>query len=110
MDMERYFVVENAVRLKDRIDFLLKEGVKREDIYLFARYEDRAEDIANTLHISQAGVSEQGVVQSVKNLFTSRDDELRAQMMSLGLSEEEAKRLDAPLDEGKLVAIIKHLI
>lgn len=106
--MERYFVVENAVRLKDHVDLLLQSGVKREDIYLFARYEERAEDIAKTLHISQVGVSEQGVVQSVKNLFTSRDYELRAQMMSLGISEEEAKQLDIPLDEGKLVAIIKH--
>ena len=103
--MMNYFVVENAVRLKYQVDLLLKEGFERDQIYVFSRYEDRADDIAKALHISQVGVAEQGVMNSVKNLFTSRESELRTQLMSLGVTDEQANALDVHLDAGKLVVV-----
>jgi len=105
--MLQYFVVDNAVRLKDRVDLLLKEGIAREQIYIFSRYENRADDIAEALHISQVGRAEQGVMNSIKNLFTSRESELRTQLMALGMTEEQAKTLDVHLDAGKLIIVAK---
>lgn len=106
--MLQYFVIENAVRLKNKVDLLVEEGFEREDIYVFSRYENRAEDIAKTLHISQVGIAEQGVMNSVKNLFTSRESELRTQLLSLGLTDEQVNSLDVHLDAGKLVVVAKQ--
>lgn len=105
--MLQYFVVDNAVRLKDRVDLLLKEGFEREQLYVFSRYESRADDIAEALHISQVGMAEQGVMRSIKNLFTSRESELRTQLMAVGITEEQAKTLDVHLDAGKLIIVAK---
>lgn len=105
--MMQYFVIENAVRLKNQVDLLLKDGFERDQIYVFSRYADRAEDIAKALHISQVGIAEQGVMNSVKNLFTSRESELRTQLMSLGITDEQANSLDVHLDAGKLVVVAK---
>ncbi|GGG31044.1 general stress protein [Lysinibacillus alkalisoli] len=98
-------IVENGVQAKHAIEALEAQGYSREHIYIFAHYEKRSEDITKELHTEEVGLKEQGVVQAIKNIFTSRGDELRSQMQSVGLSESEAADAEEELDHGRLVII-----
>ena len=50
---------------------------------------------------------EQGFLNSMKNLFTSRGDELRSKMVAIGLTTQEAEAAEKELDKGKLI-IVAH--
>lgn len=98
-------IVENGVQAKKIIDGLVTEGYTRDEIYIFAHYEKRSEDITKELHTESVGLKEQGMVEAIKNIFTSRGDELRSKMQSVGLTEKEAADAEEELDKGRLVVI-----
>jgi len=52
-------------------------------------------------------MKDQGFLTSMKNMFTSRGDELRSKMEAAGLSKEEAAQAEMELDQGKLIIIAK---
>lgn len=99
--------VENAVQAKPEIEKLESQGYTRDNIHIFAHFKERSDDINEALDTSDVGMKEQGFLQSMKNLFTSRGDELRNKMEAAGLSKEEAAAAEKELDQGKLV-IIAH--
>ncbi len=99
--------VENALQAKEEIEKLETQGYSKDHIHIFAHFKERADDINDALDTSDVGMKEQGFLESMKNLFTSRGDELRSKMESVGLSKEEAAAAEAELDKGKLV-IIAH--
>ena len=45
------------------------------------------------------------MMDAIKNIFTSRGDELRSKMQSVGLTEKEAADAEEELDKGRLVVI-----
>ena len=98
-------IVENGVQAKEIIDGLVTEGYTRDEIYIFAHYEKRSEDITKELHTESVGLKEQGMMEAIKNIFTSRGDELRSKMQSVGLTEQEAADAERELDKGRLVVI-----
>lgn len=59
------------------------------------------------MNTNDIGVAEQGIVNSIANVFRSRGDELRSKMESLGLSNLEAQRFEEELDRGRIVVIAK---
>ena len=99
--------VENAVQAKQEIEKLETQGYVRDNIHIFAHFKERADDINDALDTSDVGMKEQGFLQSFKNMFTSRGDELRSKIEAAGISKQEAEAAEKELDEGKLV-IIAH--
>lgn len=100
--------VENAVQAKVEIEKLETQGYSRDDIYVFAHYKKRSDDITDALDTEKVGIKEQGFLDSMKNMFTSRGDELRSKMEVAGLTKDEAASAEEELDQGKLVLIAKR--
>lgn len=100
-------IVENAVQAKSEIDELTRQGYTHEDIYIFAHDKKRSDDITDALDTESVGIQEQGFLDSMKNMFTSRGDELRNKMEAAGLTAEDAADAERELDHGKLVLIAR---
>lgn len=100
--------VENVVQAKAEVERLETQGYTRDDIYVFAHYKKRGKDISDALDTEEVGIEEQGFIDSMKNMFSSRGDELRNKMEAAGLSAEEASDAEEELDKGKLVIIAKR--
>ncbi len=97
--------VENALQAKTEIEKLETQGYTHDDIYIFAHDKNRSKNITDALDIEKVGMKEQGFLDSMKNMTSSRGDELRAKMSSVGLSDQEAEQYEKELDTGKLVLI-----
>jgi hypothetical protein len=103
--MENVKVVENGVEARKEIEQLLSQGFTNDEIYLLAHDKRRSEDLTDALNIDDVGVAEQGIFDSIGNIFRSRGDELRAKMESLGLSDAEAERYEEEMDRGRVVVV-----
>ncbi|RDU37431.1 general stress protein [Neobacillus piezotolerans] len=103
--MYKVEVVENGVQAKDKLTLLATEGYTRDEVYLFAHDKEREDDLADALGAGDVGLKEQGLIDSVTNVFKKRGDELRSQFESLGLTAYEAERYEKVLDEGKIVLV-----
>ncbi|WP_028593269.1 general stress protein [Paenibacillus assamensis] len=102
--------VENVKQAKLEVEKLEMQGYTRDQIYIFAHSKKRGEHISDALHTEEVGMSEQGFIDSMKNMFNSRGDELRNKMEAVGLSAYEADRAEEQLDRGRLVIIAnKHV-
>ncbi len=99
--------VENAVQAKKEIEELVTQGYTHDDIYIFAHDKKRASHITDALDTESVGMKEQGFLDSMKNMFSSRGDELRSKMEAAGLSVAEAADAEQELDQGKLILIAK---
>lgn len=100
-------IVENAVQAKSEIEDLTRQGFTHDDIYIFAHDKKRSDDITDALDTESVGMQEQGFLDSMKNMFTSRGDELRNKMEAAGLTAEDAADAERELDHGKLVLIAR---
>jgi hypothetical protein len=103
--MYKVHVVENGVQAKEVIDRLQGEGFLREEVYIFAHDKDTSKDLTDATHSGKVGIKEQGVFDSMGNVFKKRGDELRSKMQNLGLTETEAKQYEEDLDKFKVVVI-----
>lgn len=97
--------VENALQAKKEIEKLETQGFTHDDIYIFAHDKHRQKDITDALETESVGMKEQGFLDSMKNMTSSRGDELRAKMEGAGLSKQEAADYEEELDKGKLAII-----
>lgn len=98
-------VVENGVQAKRVMEELVRQGYTKDDIYLLAHDKDRSEDLTEALDLKEIGVFEQGMLDSIANVFRTRGEELRSKLQSLGLSEEEAALYEKDMDLGKVVVV-----
>ncbi|CAH0345018.1 general stress protein [Bacillus sp. CECT 9360] len=103
--MYQVHVIENGVQAKEKIDHLLTSGYSKENLYLFAHDKNRSEHLTENTDTEGIGMKEQGLLDSVGNMFKSRGDELRSKMSSLGLSKTEAEQYEVDLDKGKVVLV-----
>src|SRR5690606_27910092 len=97
--------VENALQAKAEIEKLQTQGYDDDQIYIFAHDKKRQKDITEALDTESVGIKEHGFLNSMKNMTSSRGDELRAKMESAGLTKQEAEQYEEELDKGKLVII-----
>jgi len=107
--MENLKIVENGVQAKREIAHFMMEGFTKDEIYLLAHDENRSEHLTEALEISAVGAGEQGIFESIANVFRSRGDELRAKLESLGLSAAAAERCEEQMDHGKIVVVATTL-
>ena len=98
--------VENAVQAKKEIEKLEAQGYTHDDIYIFAHDKKRNKDITKALDTEEVGIKEQGFLNSMKNMTSSRGDKLRAKLAAAGLSDQEAEQYEEELDKGKLVIVV----
>lgn len=105
--MNRVEVCENGVQATQMINHLTMEGFNKDDIYLFAHDEERSKDLSDATDTGTVGVNEQGLVDSVGNVFRDRGDELRSKFESVGLNEVEAEKYERVLDQGKIVVVAR---
>lgn len=98
-------VVENGVEAKKVIDQYNIQGFTKDEIYLLAHDKIRSKDLTDALDIQDIGIKEEGVFESIANVFRTRGDELRSKMVSLGLSQAEAERCEEEMDHGRVVVI-----
>lgn len=107
--MHQVHVVENGVQAKEKIEVLAVSGYTKDDIYIFAHDKDRSEHLTDATHTESVGMKEQGMFDSLGNVFRSRGDELRSKMENLGLTKVEAEKYEEELDYGKVVVVaVKH--
>lgn len=99
--------VENAVQAKQEIESLVTQGYTHDEIYIFAHDKKRSDHITDALDTEEVGMKEQGFLDSMKNMFSSRGDELRSKMEAAGLTTDEAATAESELDQGKLIVIAK---
>ena len=100
-------ICENGVQAKEMINQLTSQGFDHENIYIFAHGEERSKDLTDALDTGEVGIKEQGLMDSVKNIFSKRGDELRSEFEAVGLSQEEAAKYERVLDGGELVLVAK---
>ncbi|TWD99420.1 heat induced stress protein YflT [Neobacillus bataviensis] len=103
--METVRIVENGVQAKKEIEQLIMQGYTKEEIYLLAHDQNRSEDLTDSLDINNISVQEQGVLDSIANVFRSRGDELRSKLESLGLTRNDAERYEEELDHGRVIVV-----
>jgi hypothetical protein len=103
--METVKIVENGVQAKQEIEQLIMLGYTKDEIYLLAHDRNRSEDLTDSLDINDISVQEQGVFDSLANVFRTRGDELRSKLESLGVSSNDAERYEKELDQGKVVVV-----
>ncbi|PLT35921.1 general stress protein [Bacillus sp. V5-8f] len=101
-------VVQNGVQAMEMIDQLMSSGYDKNDIYLFAHDKNRSEHLTENTDTGEIGLKEQGLLDSVGNMFKSRGDELRSKMSSLGLTDSEADQYEKELDLGKVVLVASN--
>ncbi|MFS0612321.1 general stress protein [Lederbergia ruris] len=107
--MNRIEVCENGVQANNIINQLTAQGFSHDNIYLFTHDDDRTEDLADAAEVETVGLQEEGIVDSVKNVFRKKGDELRSKFESVGLTQQEAEKYESILDEGKVVIVAqKH--
>lgn len=99
--------VENVVQAKKEVEELEAQGYSRDEIYIFSHEPKLEGEIADTFNTEEVGMKEQGFLNTMKNVFAKRGDEIRAQFESLGLTHAEAEVFERTLDQGKLVVIAK---
>ncbi|WP_313893443.1 general stress protein [Psychrobacillus sp.] len=105
--MTENLTVENVLQAKEQVEKLEIKGYSRDEIYIFSHSKQRGDHISDALHTEEVGIEEQGFIDSIKNMFVSRGDELRSKMEAAGLSAHEAANAEAVLDTGKLIIIAK---
>ncbi|UYP05937.1 MULTISPECIES: general stress protein [Priestia] len=103
--MKNVRVVENGVQAKEAIEQFLNRGYTKDEVYLLAHDKNRSKDLTEALETNDVGVSEQGTINLVANVFRSRGDELRSKIESLGLSDAEAQQYERELDQGRVIVV-----
>ncbi|BCB05993.1 general stress protein [Bacillus sp. KH172YL63] len=103
--MYKVQTAENVVEVKKEIEALASEGFSKDEIYVFAHDKHRSEHITEATDTDSPGLKEQGIIESLGNLFNRRGDELRTKMKAVGLNQAEADAYEEELDKGKLVIV-----
>ncbi|MBN2979790.1 MULTISPECIES: general stress protein [Cohnella] len=101
-------LVDNGLEAFDAVNELRRQGYAGEEIYVLAHETERTDRLANAADANTIGASEEGVLQSVANLFRSRGDELRSKIEAMGFDSMEADRVEAELDRGKVLVMAKR--
>lgn len=97
--------VDSIVEVKYQVAEFQREGYADENIFILTHDKDRTSRIADNTDTATIGVSEEGFGTAIANIFRSTGDELRAKMRSLGISREDAEKLEAQMDRDKVLVI-----
>src|SRR5690554_2505676 len=97
--------VNNVLEARREIQHLIADGYSKENLYLLAHDKKRTVHLVEHTDANPIGITEEGPITAIANLFRSRGDELRAKLRSMGVEEEQAKLLEAEMDRGIIVIL-----
>ncbi|WP_202915283.1 general stress protein [Paenibacillus paridis] len=97
--------VNNPVEVQEQVYKFQTEGYAKDRIYVLTHDKDRTKRIVDNTDAEKIGVAEEGLGNAIANIFRSTGDELRAKMRSLGISEQDAQRLEREMDQDKILVI-----
>ncbi|GAA3409867.1 general stress protein [Paenibacillus hodogayensis] len=100
-------VVDNGARAMEEIHALHRQGHVAEDIFVLAHDKSQTEYLAGAANVNTVTMEEEGMIQSIANMFRSRGDELRAKLESMGCTPQEARVYEAEMDRGKVVVMAR---
>ncbi|MBW7475161.1 general stress protein [Paenibacillus oenotherae] len=98
-------IVTTAMDALHAVRELNSRGYKQDDIYVLAHDSEKTKELAAATEANQIGMTEEGVLSSVANVFRSRGDEIRSKLQSIGITEAEAERYEEELDQGRVLVI-----
>ncbi|GIP30514.1 general stress protein [Paenibacillus sp. J23TS9] len=104
-NMTKVQTVNTAGDVHAQVDKFVIEGYSTDRIYVLAHDKDRTDRVADQTGTEQIGMDEEGMGTAIANIFRSRGDELRAKMKSMGISDNDAERLEEDMDRDKIVVI-----
>jgi len=105
LTMTKVRVVNNITEVQEQIRLFQNEGYRDEQIFVLTHDRDRTSRIASKTDATTIGVAEEGLGTAIANIFRSTGDELRAKMRSLGISPSDAERLEAQMDQDKVLVL-----
>lgn len=98
-------IVTTAMDALHAVRELNRRGYKQDDIYVLAHDSEQTKELADATDTNQISMTEEGVLNSVANVFRSRGEEIRSKLQSIGITETEAERYEEELDQGRVLVI-----
>ena len=95
----------NIADARAKIGRLEREGYIKENIFVLTHDKKRTEEITEQTDAHQIGITEEGIITAVANLFRSTGDELRAKLRAMGVQAKHAEQLEIEMDRGKIVIL-----
>ncbi|QJD84363.1 general stress protein [Cohnella herbarum] len=101
-------LVNNGLEAFDVVNELHRQGYMEKDIYVLAHEADQTNRLADATDSNKVGLAEEGMFETVANLFRNRGDALRNKIESMGFDSYEASVYEAELDKGKVLVMARH--
>ena len=98
-------VVKSQEEAVSVVNAFAQDGFVKEDIYIFAHDKNESEQLTNATDTGEVGFKEQGLYESIGNMFKGRGDELRSKFRGLGMDEPEAAEYEEELDRGHILVV-----
>lgn len=103
--MYKVKVVRNHAEAASAVAQFSQDGFIKEKIYLFAHDKEESDQLTDVTNTGEFGIKEQGLAESIGNLFKGRGEELRSKFQEIGLSTSEAAECEEQLDVGMIAVI-----
>lgn len=100
-------LVDNGLEAIYEVRMLRDQGFTGSDIFILAHGDDRTERLADVSRANTIGTSEEGVLQTIANLFRTRGEELRGKLEAIGFERSQADYYEAQLDRGKVLVMAR---
>jgi len=97
--------VDNIQQAREQLDRYKTLGYDKDHLFVLTHDKDRNKRLAEATDAEEIGISEEGLDTAFANIFRSRGSELRAKLRSMGVSKEEAERLEEEMDRDRIVVI-----
>jgi predicted deacylase len=101
-------LVNNGLEAFDVVNDLHRQGYTEKEIYVLAHERDRTEHLADATDANKVGLAEEGMFETIANLFRTRGDALRNKIESMGFDQHEASIYESELDNGKVLVMARH--
>lgn len=101
----RVFTVMDIPEASHKISELQQDGFDKENIFVLTHDAIRTQKVSEETDVQVIGIAEEGVLTTVANFFRSTGDELRAKLLSMGVSQEKSEQLEGEMDQGKIIII-----
>jgi predicted deacylase len=101
-------LVNNGLEAFDVVNDLHRQGYTEKEIYVLAHESDRTNQLAGAAEANQVGIAEEGMFETVANLFRTRGDALRNKIEAMGFDRNEASMYETELDNGKVLVMARH--
>jgi hypothetical protein len=101
-------IVNNGLEAFDVVNDLHRQGYTEKEIYVLAHEKARTDRLVEATDANKVGMSEEGMFDTIANLFRNRGDALRNKIESMGFNQHEASMYEAELDTGKVLVMARH--